>query len=80
MSRKGFTFREVNSWSGATSGSSAFRQVLAQVWEGELAMDAIARRADVPRLTIYYQFKSRPGLLEALYRLPRLKRGDAADA
>jgi AcrR family transcriptional regulator len=30
-------------------------------------MEAIARRADVSRLTIYYQFKSRPGLLEALY-------------
>ena len=30
-------------------------------------MDAIARRADVSRLTIYYQFKSRAGLLEALY-------------
>ncbi len=30
-------------------------------------MEAIARRADVSRLTLYYQFKSRPGLLEALY-------------
>jgi AcrR family transcriptional regulator len=45
----------------------AARQVLAQESEGELTMDAIARRADVSRLTIYYQFKSRPGLLEALY-------------
>ena len=27
----------------------------------------LQRRADVSRLTIYYQFKSRPGLLEALY-------------
>src|SRR6266851_5214338 len=33
----------------------------------DLSMDAIARRADVSRLTVYYQFKSRPGLLEALY-------------
>ncbi len=45
----------------------AARQVLAQESEDALSMDAIARRADVSRLTIYYQFKSRPGLLEALY-------------
>ena len=45
----------------------AARQVLAQQPEDALSMDAIARRADVSRLTIYYQFKSRPGLLEALY-------------
>jgi AcrR family transcriptional regulator len=45
----------------------AARQALAQESEADLTMDAIARRADVSRLTIYYQFKSRPGLLEALY-------------
>jgi len=45
----------------------AARQVLAQESEDALSMDTIARRADVSRLTIYYQFKSRPGLLEALY-------------
>jgi AcrR family transcriptional regulator len=45
----------------------AARQILAQASEEGLSMDAIARRADVSRLTIYYQFKSRPGLLEALY-------------
>lgn len=45
----------------------AARQVLAQQSEDALSMDAIARHADVSRLTIYYQFKSRPGLLEALY-------------
>jgi AcrR family transcriptional regulator len=45
----------------------AARQVLAKESEDALSMDAIARRADVSRLTIYYQFKSRPGLLEALY-------------
>jgi AcrR family transcriptional regulator len=33
----------------------------------DLSMEAIARKADVSRLTIYYQFGSRPGLLEALY-------------
>jgi AcrR family transcriptional regulator len=30
-------------------------------------MEAVARAADVSRLTIYYQFESRRGLLEALY-------------
>jgi len=45
----------------------AARQVLAEESETALSMDAIARRADVSRLTIYYQFESRPGLLEALY-------------
>src|SRR5438034_3447780 len=45
----------------------ATRQVLAAEEESDLGMEGIARRADVSRLTIYYQFKSRPGLLEALY-------------
>jgi AcrR family transcriptional regulator len=45
----------------------ATRQLLADESEAALSMEAIARRADVSRLTIYYQFKSRPGLLEALY-------------
>jgi AcrR family transcriptional regulator len=45
----------------------ASRQLLASESETDLSMDAIARRADVSRLTIYYQFDSRTGLLEALY-------------
>jgi len=45
----------------------AARQLLANESETDLSMESIARRADVSRLTIYYQFKSRPGLLEALY-------------
>ena len=45
----------------------AARQLLAGESETDFSMDAIARRADVSRLTIYYQFNSRPGLLEALY-------------
>ena len=46
----------------------AAREILAdESATADLSMDAIARRADVSRLTIYYQFKSRPGLLEALY-------------
>jgi AcrR family transcriptional regulator len=31
------------------------------------SMEAVAGRADVSRLTVYYQFKSKAGLLEALY-------------
>lgn len=45
----------------------AARQLLSSPAETELSMEAIARRADVSRLTIYYQFDSRTGLLEALY-------------
>jgi AcrR family transcriptional regulator len=45
----------------------AARQILARESEDSLSMDAIARCADVSRLTVYYQFNSRPGLLEALY-------------
>jgi len=45
----------------------AARQLLAGELDTDLSMDAIARRAGVSRLTIYYQFKSRTGLLEALY-------------
>src|SRR5215831_18779056 len=43
------------------------RELLAARAAPDLSMEAIARRADVARLTIYYQFKSRKGLLEALY-------------
>ena len=47
---------------------TATREILArESGEIDLSMEAIARRADVSRLTIYYQFRSRPGLLEALY-------------
>jgi AcrR family transcriptional regulator len=31
------------------------------------SMEAVARRADVSRLTVYYQFESKAGLLEELY-------------
>jgi AcrR family transcriptional regulator len=31
------------------------------------SVDAIARQADVARMTVYYQFGSKPGLLEALF-------------
>ena len=45
----------------------AARQLLATESKTDLSMEAIARNADVSRLTIYYQFSSRAGLLEALY-------------
>lgn len=46
----------------------AARELLAdEANPSDLSMEAIARKADVSRLTIYYQFGSRPGLLEALY-------------
>lgn len=45
----------------------AARQLLAGEKQTDLSMEAIARRADVSRLTLYYQFNSRAGLLEALY-------------
>jgi AcrR family transcriptional regulator len=45
----------------------AARQLLATESNTDLSMEAIARKADVSRLTIYYQFSSRAGLLEALY-------------
>lgn len=31
------------------------------------SMESVARRADVSRLTVYYQFESKAGLLEGLY-------------
>jgi AcrR family transcriptional regulator len=45
----------------------AVRELLSSEQSPDLSMDAVARRADVSRLTIYYQFTSRAGLLEALY-------------
>jgi len=34
---------------------------------GEFSVDAVARQAEVARMTVYYQFGSRAGLLEAVY-------------
>ncbi|HJT69056.1 MAG TPA: helix-turn-helix domain-containing protein [Terriglobales bacterium] len=46
----------------------AARKLLAtETGPADLSMEAVARAADVSRLTIYYQFESRRGLLEALY-------------
>src|SRR2546427_7614614 len=35
--------------------------------EASFSIDAVARRADVARMTVYYQFGSKAGLLEALF-------------
>jgi len=35
--------------------------------ESSFSIDAVARRADVARMTVYYQFGSKRGLLEALF-------------
>jgi AcrR family transcriptional regulator len=46
---------------------SAARDLLVSEDFSEFTMDAVARKADVSRLTVYYQFESKMGLLEALY-------------
>ena len=49
---------------------TAARELLAASASGGLtgfSIEAIARQADVVRMTVYYQFGSRPGLLEALF-------------
>ena len=46
---------------------AAARDQLAK--ETSFSIDAVARRADVARMTVYYQFGSKRGLLEALFDL-----------
>jgi len=46
--------------------AAARKLLLAKSFSG-LSMEAVARKADVSRLTVYYQFESKAGLLEALY-------------
>ena len=46
---------------------AAAREALLSPSFSEFTMDAVAEKADVVRLTLYYQFKSKSGLLEALY-------------
>jgi AcrR family transcriptional regulator len=41
--------------------------VAAEAGLPEFSMDAVARQANVARMTVYYQFASKLGLLEALY-------------
>jgi AcrR family transcriptional regulator len=46
---------------------AAARKLLLAKNFSEFTMEAVARAADVSRLTVYYQFDSKAGLLEALY-------------
>jgi AcrR family transcriptional regulator len=46
---------------------TAARKLLLAKNFSDFSMEAVARAADVSRLTIYYQFDSKAGLLEALY-------------
>jgi AcrR family transcriptional regulator len=46
---------------------AAARKLLLAKNFSEFTMEAVARAADVSRLTVYYQFDSKVGLLEALY-------------
>ena len=46
---------------------AAARKLLLAKNFSEFTMDAVGRAADVSRLTVYYQFDSKTGLLEALY-------------
>ena len=46
--------------------ASARKLLLAKNFS-EFTMEAVARAADVSRLTVYYQFDSKAGVLEALY-------------
>ena len=46
---------------------AAARKLLLAKDFSEFTMEAVARAADVSRLTVYYQFNSKAGLLEALY-------------
>jgi AcrR family transcriptional regulator len=46
---------------------AAARELLVSTDPGRFSIDAVAQRADVSRATVYYQFRSRLGLLEALF-------------
>src|SRR5262249_22421972 len=46
---------------------AAARSLLLSEDFSEFSMDAVARKAGVIRATVYYQFKSKTGLLEELY-------------
>lgn len=46
---------------------AAARHLLVAADPGQFSIDAVARQADVSRATVYYQFHSKLGLLEALF-------------
>src|SRR5215469_6976003 len=45
----------------------AARSLLSDPSGESFSIDSVAERADVARMTVYYQFKSKAGLLEALF-------------
>src|SRR5579859_4577840 len=46
---------------------AAARELLVSADPGNFSIDAVAQHADVSRATVYYQFRSKAGLLEALF-------------
>src|SRR5580704_11002898 len=46
---------------------AAARELLVSAEPGRFSIDAVAQKADVSRATVYYQFGSKAGLLEALF-------------
>jgi AcrR family transcriptional regulator len=46
---------------------AAARDLLVSADPGRFSIDAVAQHADVSRATVYYQFRSKLGLLEALF-------------
>jgi AcrR family transcriptional regulator len=46
---------------------AAARELLVSADPGRFSVDAVAQQADVARATVYYQFRSKAGLLEALF-------------
>jgi AcrR family transcriptional regulator len=46
---------------------AAARELLVSADPGRFSIDAVAQHADVSRATVYYQFRSKAGLLEALF-------------
>jgi AcrR family transcriptional regulator len=46
---------------------AAARGLLVSADPGRFSIDAVAQKADVSRATVYYQFRSKAGLLEALF-------------
>ena len=53
---------------------AAARKLLLAKDFSEFTMEAVGRAADVSRLTVYYQFNSKAGLLEALYNYGAARR------
>ena len=59
--------RKVGADQTRTNILEAARKLLVSEHFREFTMEAVAKAADVSRLTVYYQFNSRAGLLEGLY-------------